>query len=144
MITTNIEYISAVAKHINVSNEGGNSLHSDFNDEDYAFNWDGLVAIIAGGATCYILLLFAIDMAIRVFKLAFLELTAPISIVAYMAKGDEILKSWFSQTMKTFLDVFVRIAAIAFYLFLIKNLSTYMAKFEGAEWSFTLKVLLIA
>lgn len=143
MITTNIEYISAVAKHINVSNEGGNSLHSDFNDEDYAFNWDGLVAIIAGGATCYILLLFAIDMAIRVFKLAFLELTAPISIVAYMAKGDEILKSWFSQTMKTFLDVFVRIAAIAFYLFLIKNLSTYMAKFEGAEWSFTLKVLLI-
>ena len=143
MITTNIEYISAVAKHINVTNEGGNSLHSDFNDEDYAFNWDGLVAIIAGGATCYILLLFAIDMAIRVFKLAFLELTAPISIVAYMAKGDEILKSWFSQTMKTFLDVFVRIAAIAFYLFLIKNLSTYMAKFEGAEWSFTLKVLLI-
>lgn len=143
MITTDIRYIGAVSKHINVTTEGDNAYHSDFNDEDYAFNWDGLVAIIAGFATCYILLLFAIDMAIRVFKLAFLELTAPISIVAYMASGDKTLKSWAGQVLKTFLDVFTRIAAIAFYLFLIKNLSTYMAKFEGAEWSFTLKVLLI-
>ena len=143
MITTDIRYIGAVSKHINVTTEGDNAYHSDFDDDDYAFNWDGLVAIIAGFATCYILLLFAIDMAIRVFKLAFLELTAPISIVAYMASGDKILKSWGQEVLKTFLDVFVRIAAIAFYLFLIKNLSTYMAKFEGAEWSFILKVLLI-
>lgn len=143
MITTDIRYIGAVSKHINVTTEGDNAYHSDFDDDDYAFNWDGLVAIIAGFATCYILLLFAIDMAIRVFKLAFLELTAPISIVAYMASGDKTLKSWAGQVLKTFLDVFTRIAAIAFYLFLIKNLSTYMAKFEGAEWSFTLKVLLI-
>lgn len=143
MITTDIRYIGAVSKHINVTTEGDNAYHSDFDDDDYAFNWDGLVAIIAGFATCYILLLFAIDMAIRVFKLAFLELTAPISIVAYMASGDKTLKSWAGQVLKTFLDVFTRIAAIAFYLFLIKNLSTYMAKFEGVEWSFTLKVLLI-
>lgn len=143
MITTDIRYIGAVAKHINVTTEGDNAYHSDFDDEDYAFNWDGLVAIIAGGATCYILLLFAIDMAVRVFKLAFLELTAPISIVAYMASGDKVLKSWGQEVLKTFLDVFVRIAAMAFYLFLIKNLSTYMSKFEGKDWSFVVKVLLI-
>lgn len=143
MITTDIRYIGAVAKHINVTTEGDNAYHSDFDDEDYAFNWDGLVAIIAGGATCYILLLFAIDMAVRVFKLAFLELTAPISIVAYMASGDKVLKSWGQEVLKTFLDVFVRIAAMAFYLFLIKNLSTYMSKFDGKDWSFVVKVLLI-
>lgn len=143
MITTDIRYIGSVAKHINVTTEGDNAYHSDFDDEDYAFNWDGLVAIIAGGATCYILLLFAIDMAVRVFKLAFLELTAPISIVAYMASGDKVLKSWGQEVLKTFLDVFVRIAAMAFYLFLIKNLSTYMEKFEGKDWSFVVKVLLI-
>lgn len=143
MITTDIRYIGAVSKHINVTTEGDNAYHSDFDDEDYAFNWDGLVAIIAGCATCYILLLFAIDMAVRVFKLAFLELTAPISIVAYMASGDKVLKSWGQEVLKTFLDVFVRIAAIAFYLFLIKNLSTYMSKFDGKDWSFVVKVLLI-
>lgn len=143
MITTDIRYIGAVSKHINVTTEGDNAYHSDFDDEDYAFNWDGLVAIIAGCATCYILLLFAIDMAVRVFKLAFLELTAPISIVAYMASGDKVLKSWGQEVLKTFLDVFVRIAAMAFYLFLIKNLSTYMSKFDGKDWSFVVKVLLI-
>lgn len=143
MITTDIRYIGAVSKHVNVTTEGDNAYHLDFDDEDYAFNWDGLVAIIAGCATCYILLLFAIDMAVRVFKLAFLELTAPISIVAYMASGDKILKSWGQEVLKTFLDVFVRIAAMAFYLFLIKNLSTYMKQFEGKDWSFVVKVLLI-
>lgn len=143
MITTDIRYIGAVSKHVNVTTEGDNAYHLDFDDEDYAFNWDGLVAIIAGCATCYILLLFAIDMAVRVFKLAFLELTAPISIVAYMASGDKVLKSWGQEVLKTFLDVFVRIAAMAFYLFLIKNLSTYMKKFEGKDWSFVVKVLLI-
>lgn len=143
MITTDIRYIGAVSKHVNVTTEGDNAYHLDFDDEDYAFNWDGLVAIIAGCATCYILLLFAIDMAVRVFKLAFLELTAPISIVAYMASGDKVLKSWGQEVLKTFLDVFVRIATMAFYLFLIKNLSTYMKKFEGKDWSFVVKVLLI-
>lgn len=143
MITTDIRYIGAVSKHVNVTTEGDNAYHLDFDDEDYAFNWDGLVAIIAGCATCYILLLFAIDMAVRVFKLAFLELTAPISIVAYMASGDKVLKSWGQEVLKTFLDVFVRIAVMAFYLFLIKNLSTYMKKFEGKDWSFVVKVLLI-
>ena len=143
MITTDIRYIGAVSKHVNVTTEGDNAYHLDFDDEDYAFNWDGLVAIIAGCATCYILLLFAINMAVRVFKLAFLELTAPISIVAYMASGDKVLKSWGQEVLKTFLDVFVRIAAMAFYLFLIKNLSTYMKKFEGKDWSFVVKVLLI-
>lgn len=143
MITTDIRYIGAVSKHVNVTTEGDNAYHLDFDDEDYAFNWDGLVAIIAGCATCYILLLFAIDMAVRVFKLAFLELTAPISIVAYMASGDKVLKSWGQEVLKTFLDVFVRIAAMAFYLFLIKNLSTYMSKFDGKDWSFVVKVLLI-
>lgn len=143
MITTDIRYIGAVSKHVNVTTEGDNAYHLDFDDEDYVFNWDGLVAIIAGCATCYILLLFAIDMAVRVFKLAFLELTAPISIVAYMASGDKVLKSWGQEVLKTFLDVFVRIAAMAFYLFLIKNLSTYMSKFDGKDWSFVVKVLLI-
>ena len=75
-------------------------------------------------------------MAVRVFKLAFLELTAPISIVAYMASGDKVLKSWGQEVLKTFLDVFVRIAAMAFYLFLIKNLSENSAPAETVESRF--------
>lgn len=39
-------------------------------------------------------------MAVRIFKLAFLELTAPISIVSYIGVGDKILSSWFKEVGK--------------------------------------------
>lgn len=147
MIREDISYIGTIAKNINITREGGSDeeLKLSFNDEDYAFEFNGLIAIASGLGICYILLLFSIDMAIRVFKLAFLELTAPISIVAYMAAGEKILQSWIKETLHTFLDVFVRVAAIAFYLFLISNLSSYLSAnyFEGKKWAFVLKVLLI-
>ena len=119
MITTDIEYISTVAKHIDAAPAG------DSTDEDYALKFDGLIAIIAGGVTVYILLIFAIDMAVRMFKLAFLELTAPISIMAYIAVGDEVFGKWRKEVIKTYVDVFIRVGAMGFYLFLISHLTTF-------------------
>ena len=112
-------------------------------DGSFAFHFDGLIAIIVGAGVCYILVLFALDMAVRIFKLAFFELTAPISIVGYIAAGDKIISSWFKEVGKTFLDVFIRIAAIAFYLFLINNLSSFMVDFEGKTWRYVLIAFLI-
>ena len=133
MVQTDISYIDDVADDINIEKSSGG----------YAFEFNGLVAIIAGGATVYILLLFALDMAIRLFKLAFLELTAPISIVAYMAAGDSIIKKWAGEVGKTFADVFIRIAAMAFYLFMLNNLPSIMNSFENENFSFILTVLII-
>lgn len=142
MITTKIDdNIDEIAKNINITKTGSSEKY--FGDPDYAFKFNGLVAIAAGLGMCYILLLYAIDMAVRLFKLAFLELTAPISIVAYMAAGDKILKSWGQEVLKTFLDVFVRIAAIAFYLFLISNLSSILSPFSNKSWALILKVLVM-
>lgn len=118
MVRKDIKNIGIIAKNINITTDGDTKNWGKFDDDNYAFQFDGLIAIVAGIATCYILLLYAIDMAVRVFKLAFLELTAPISIVAYMASGEKVLNSWGKEVMKTFLDVFIRIAAMAIYLFL--------------------------
>lgn len=145
MVAEDISYIGDVAKNINVTREGDTdeSFHLKFDDEDYAFNFDGLLAILVGGATLYILVLFALDIAVRIFKLAFLELTAPISIVGYIAAGDKILSSWFKQLFKTYMDLFIRIAAMAFYLFLISNLSNFTKEFGENDWTFVFKAFLI-
>lgn len=145
MVAEDIGYIGDVAKNINVTREGDTdeSFHLKFDDEDYAFNFDGLLAILVGGATLYILVLFALDIAVRIFKLAFLELTAPISIVGYIAAGDKILSSWFKQLFKTYMDLFIRIAAMAFYLFLISNLSNFTKEFGDNDWTFVFKAFLI-
>lgn len=131
MVQTDIGEISNVASDINIlrQDSGGNSV-----DGDFAFHFDGLIAIIAGAGVCYILLLFALDMAVRIFKLAFLELTAPISIVSYIGVGDKILSSWLKEVGKTFAEVFVKVASIAFYLFLLKNISLLSNQFKSESW----------
>lgn len=145
MVRKDIKNIGIIAKNINITTDGDTKNWGKFDDDNYAFQFDGLIAIVAGIATCYILLLYAIDMAVRVFKLAFLELTAPISIVAYMASGEKVLNSWGKEVMKTFLDVFIRIAAMAIYLFFISSLASYLNTVDKGnhDWSFTLKALLI-
>ena len=145
MVRKDIKNIGIIAKNINITTDGDTKNWGKFDDDNYAFQFDGLIAIVAGIATCYILLLYAIDMAVRVFKLAFLELTAPISIVAYMASGEKVLNSWGKEVMKTFLDVFIRIAAMAIYLFFISSLASYLNTVDEGnhDWSFILKALLI-
>lgn len=140
MVQTDISNISSIADNINVKRVDGGTTTED---EDYGFHFDSLIAIIAGIGIDYILLIFAIDMAVRMFKLAFLELTAPISVVSYIAAGDKILMSWLKEVGKTFVDVFVKIASIALYLFLISNLNTFFIQFQDKSWSFILKAFLI-
>lgn len=148
MVAEDIRYIGSIAKNINVTVDGsggsdGKSLKWDYDDDVYAFHFDGLIAIVVGLATVYILVIFAIDVAVRVFKLAFMELTAPISIVSYVAAGDKVLSSWFKELGKTYAELFVRVAAIAFYLFLISNLSSFMDSFNNPDWAFVLKAFLM-
>lgn len=140
MIQSDVSKIFTFADNINILREDGETTEED---GSFAFHFDGLTAIIVGAGVCYILVLFALDMAVRIFKLAFFELTAPISIVGYIAAGDKIISSWFKEVGKTFLDVFIRIAAIAFYLFLINNLSSFMVDFEGKTWRYVLIAFLI-
>ena len=135
----NINTMGNFDKYLNSAPENG--------EKDYAFEFNGIIAIIAGLATDYILLIFAMDMAVRLFKLAFFELTAPVSIVAYIAAGGDIFKKWLKEVGITFADVFIRIAAMAFYLFMISNLDDFLNSRVynggGVSWKLLLKVLLI-
>ena len=143
MVAKDIRNIGLIAPDINTTVDDSSKLHYHFDDEDYAFHFDGLIAIIAELATVYILTIYAIDVAVRVFKLAFLELTAPISIVAYVGVGDKMLSSWFKELGKTYAELFVRVVAIAFYLFLMNNLDKFMSAFTDGDWISVLKVFLI-
>lgn len=136
------KYIGAVAKNINATAINPENANIS-NDEAYAFKFNGLIAIVVGLVTVYILVIFAIDVAVRVFKMAFMELTAPISIVSYVAAGDKILSSWFKELGKTYAELFVRVAAIAFYLFLVSNLSSFMEQFKDSDWTLVLKAFLM-
>ena len=142
MVQTDIRNIASVASDIN-SHRKDNYPRTNPEDGDYGFHFDGFIAIIAGLCLDYVLILFALDVAVRMFKLVFLELTAPISIVGYIAAGNKILTSWLKQVGTTFVSVFIRIAAMAFYLFLMHNLDTFFEEYSGKSWGLILKVFMI-
>lgn len=92
---------------------------SDRNKIEY--NW--LLQLISGVVLVYVLLNFCIDMAVRVVKLGYFQIIAPIPILTIMIPGQKkIFDNWMKQSIQTFLDVFLRIFIIFMGVFLINTL----------------------
>ncbi len=91
--------------------------HSD----EFVITYHIFLSTIVGGFAAYILLIFCIDIATRTIKMAFLQLIAPIPIVAYMdEKGKNgMFKKWVTVCRNTYADLFIRLAGIDFAIYLI-------------------------
>lgn len=92
-------------------------------DGQYVFKYMAGISIIAGGFVVIMLLSFCIDVAVRIIKLGFLEIIAPIPIVSYMdpkqSGKDGMLGRWASECLKTYLSLFIRLAVIYFAFFVV-------------------------
>lgn len=87
------------------------------------FDGSGFIALAVGVFALYTIIVFTIQVGIRVIQLAYLQIIAPIPIMMYITpKGDEQLKKWVSQCTTTFLDFFLRTAIIYFAVFAIQSL----------------------
>lgn len=76
-------------------------------------NFDGLFAVLVGGAILYILALYSIDVGTRWAQLVYLQIISPIAILGYISpKKDGIFQKWTKQCLTTYLDLFLRIAII--------------------------------
>lgn len=88
--------------------------------DDYVFEHRWLISLLVGGFLCYVLLLTCIDVGLRSVKLAFYQMIAPIPIISYLVPGqDGMLKKWSGEVIKTYLSVFISLAAFQFGFLLI-------------------------
>ena len=88
------------------------------NEGEVYFQW--LIALVVGGFLVYAMISFCFDMALRVCKLAFFEIIAPIAIFCnVIPKMEDVFKKWLSNTTKTFISVFTRIIVMNFGVYLI-------------------------
>ncbi len=82
-----------------------------------------------GVGTLYLLLMFCIDIALRSIKLGFLQMIAPIPILSYCdpkSGKDGLFKKWTELCVKTYLDLFIRLFALYFGIYVI----TLIGKFR--------------
>lgn len=99
-------------------------LGKKVNDGRYAIHFDAWFAMGVGLFLCYILVLYVIDIGVRVAQLTYLQIIAPIPIIAYLSpKKDGMFQKWAKQCAITFLDLFIRLFIICFMLLVISNIS---------------------
>ena len=102
-------------------------VNSQTADKKFVFEYMPLISTIAGGFIVYILILFCIQIAVRSVKLGVLQLIAPIPVISYLdpKQGkDGMFKKWLKICGKTFADLFIRLAAIYFAVFIISEITS--------------------
>lgn len=90
-------------------------------DGDFVFNYLPIISTAAGVIVVLIMISFCMDLALRAVKLLFLQIIAPIPIIANMdpSKGKDMFGKWYKECFKTYLSVFLRLIAINFAIFMI-------------------------
>lgn len=109
----------------NISIYMDNTLfNSKASDGEYTMNYMFLISTAAGIVVCLLLIVFCFDIALRSVKLGFLRMIAPIPIVSRIdpKKGKDVFDKWVKVCISTYLDLFVRLLAIYFAIFVITQL----------------------
>lgn len=101
-----------------------NEFLNDKADGEYVVEYNELLSVLVGAAVLYILVIYCIQTAARVFQLAFLQLMAPIPILSYISDPEGNFKKWINQCISTFLDLFIRLAIIYFVIYFSSYLIT--------------------
>lgn len=106
--------------------------------EKYIIDYSFIISTIAGVFLAWIFLIFCFDIAVRAVKLAFLELVAPIPIISYLdpkSGKSGVFSRWTKECLKTYADLFIRLIAIFFALFVISRvggLTFYEGTYSGS------------
>lgn len=101
-------------------------MNSDFlnqkgTNDSYVMSYLPFISTLGGGAVALLLIVFCFDVAVRSVKLGFLRMLAPVPIVSRIdpKKGTETFNKWVGVCVKTYLDLFIRLLAIYFAVFVI-------------------------
>ena len=97
-------------------------------DGRYLINYKFGISTAVGVGVLYLFLMFCIDIAVRSVKLGFLQMIAPIPILSYVdpkSGKDGMFKKWTDMCVKTYLELFMRLFALYFGIYVISLIGTF-------------------
>ena len=82
------------------------------------FNWFFCVAV--GLCVLWLLLSYCLNLGIRTFQLAVLQIISPFAIIGYLSpKTENTFTRWLKVYFSTYVDVFIRVATLNFFSYLM-------------------------
>lgn len=110
---------------------------------------DGLFGLLIGAVCIVVLIIIVVGVAMRSVKLSFLSLIAPLPIISYIEPKDDsnsMFSKWSKETIKTFLELFIRLLAFYFAILIITKVLTNqngIASYSGTTYTFRTHPLVI-
>lgn len=92
------------------------------NSNGLIFEYPLVITSLVGVFVAFIFISFCFDISLRAIKLGFLQLIAPIPIISYIdpkSGKDGLFKKWYKMCFETYFDLFVRLIAVFFAIFVI-------------------------
>lgn len=112
------------------------------------FDGSGLICTVVGVLLLWMILMYTLQLGVRLLQLAYLQLIAPIPIIMYLEPKSEALTKWAKQCTTTFLDFFIRTGIMYFAIFiinlLINNDTSFLDSFDGAAKLYVKIMMIIA
>lgn len=122
-------------------------IYNAKNDDDYyIMNYSVPASTAVGVVVLLILLSFAMDVGLRVIKLSFLEIFAPIPIVSYIDPSsgkNGMFKKWIKEVGSTWVSVFIRLLALYFAVVVIKEADSLITIGDYPEASFWVELFIV-
>lgn len=96
-------------------------IYADAWSKKGIFDFNYLMAIIAGGVAVWMFVCYAMAIGVRVAKLGFLQIISPIPVMLRIIpkQKEAVYDKWFKHLLNAYLDVFIRLAIIYFCMFAI-------------------------
>ena len=95
---------------------------------DGKLDFNFLMQFAVGLFMVYVFVSFCIDMGVRVIKLAYYQIIAPIPILTLIIPGQKkIFDNWKSGSISTFVEVFIRLAVVMLGMVLVQSLPDFTA-----------------
>lgn len=121
---SNGEHSLAETDNAVLNNGATFTAYNDYSNllDDHAISYYFPISTIAGIFVLWVMLNFCFDMALRVVKLAFYQIIAPIPVVCRVIPGGkmkDVFSKWVKQVVSLFAEVFVRIGAMSLGVYLI-------------------------
>lgn len=88
----------------------------------FPFIGSTLVGVFIG----YVLIIMCMDIALRSVKLSFYEMIAPVPILSNLGfkdGKDSMLNKWFHEVLKTYADLFTRVAGLQIAIFAVEQIT---------------------
>lgn len=133
-----------------LTGESSFAVYSQFGTAvaDGKINYTIIISTIVGAVLLWVIISFCFDMAVRVLKLLFYQVIAPIPVVCRIIPGGHLkdaFSKWTKQVVSLFVEVFIRIAAITFGVSLIDVVISSLGNIniDGLVLNFVIRVLLI-